>query len=105
MSRTRFVVLSASRFQSDWEAAQRGDMIQLYGGTSSTNRAIGGPHTTFVQTNANTNGSTSSTYNWLDSNWATPEDGIVRAHNMSIVNMLWMMAYSPSYGFTVYRLY
>lgn len=108
------VVLSRSRFQSDWETARRGDIMQMFVGTSS-NRANGGPHTTFIQTDYNTNGGTSCSgsptssvntegCNWLDSNWSPNLDGIVRAHNMSMNTMIKMAAYSPSYGFTVYRL-
>ena len=98
------VVLSQSRFSSDWQTARRGDIIQLYGGTLSSDRSAGSPHTTFIQTDYNTNGSTSATSNWLDSNFAWPEDGIVRAHNITMQTMMNMMAYSSSYGFTIYRL-
>ena len=47
------VVLSRSRFVSDWETARRGDIMQMYYRCSS---AFGGTiyqHTTFVQTNYN----------------------------------------------------
>lgn len=104
------VVLSKSRFQSDWETARRGDLIQMYIGANSSNRASSTPHTTLVQTDFNVNGgstcSSSDTTgcNWLDSNWSSSLDGIVRAHNISMNTMILMTAYSPDYGFTVYRL-
>lgn len=112
------VVLSRSRFLSDWETARRGDIMQMYVGTSSANRAAGGPHTVFVQTDFNVLGTTGSTgtcqfgsttsatystgCNWLDSNWVGVE--IVGAHNVSMDTMMKMAAYSSLYGFTVYRL-
>lgn len=93
------VVLSRSRFLSDWETARRGDIIQMYGSAG-----LSGPHTTFIQTNYNANGSTSATYNWLDSNWSETADGIVRAHNVSMETMMLWMAKDVNYGFTLYRL-
>lgn len=107
------VVLSQSRFESDWRTARRGDIIQLYGGTNSTNRANGGPHTAFVQTdyndstascNSGTSGQDTPHCNWLDSNWASPADQIVRSRRVTIDTMMLMMAYASNYGFTVYRL-
>lgn len=109
------VVLSYSRFQSDWQTARRGDIMQMYVGTSQSDRSVGGPHTAFIQTDFNANGTTSCSgaatqatntegCNWLDSNWAAPQDGLVRAHNMTMDSMMRMAAYSSLYGFTVYRL-
>lgn len=101
------VVLSQSRFQSDWQTARRGDIIQMFGGNSD-NRGLGIPHTTFVQTNSNSNGgadcsgSVTTGCNWLDSNWVAANT--VGAHNFSMAEMIKRMAYSSSYGFTVYRL-
>lgn len=99
------VVLSRSRFQSDWETARRGDIMQMYVGTDSSNRGVGGPHTTFVQTDYNANstcGGDTTGCNWLDSNWVA--SNTVGAHNVSMDTMMKMVAYSSSYGFTVYRL-
>lgn len=107
------VVLSRSRFVSDWETARRGDIIQMYGGTLNSARGTGGPHTTFIQTDFNANGGTTcsgaatssvntSGCNWLDSNWVGPNT--VGAHNVTLEHMMKMVAYSSDYGFTVYRL-
>lgn len=104
------VVLSRSRFQSDWETARRGDIMQMYGDYSGTNKCDGGgPHTAFVQTNYNVNGSSSTCggssttgCNWLDSNWTAAYTA--GAHNVSMETMMKMMACSSSFGFTVYRI-
>lgn len=101
------VVLSRSRFQSDWQTARRGDMMQMYVATSSSRRDLGGPHTTFIQTDYNANGTCVSGgdttgCNWLDSNWVSAL--VVGVHNVSMNDMMKMTAYSSSYGFTVYRL-
>jgi hypothetical protein len=109
------VVLSKSRFQSEWQSARRGDIIQMYVGTLAANRGSANPHTALVQTDYNANGGTSRSdnslqsantdgCNWLDSNWSSPEDGRVRAHNTTTDQMMLMAVYSPKYGFTVYRL-
>lgn len=94
------VVLSNSRFTSDWQTARRGDIIQMYGGTSSSTRGTGGPHTTFVQVNYNAG------TNWLDANWVenTSHVRVVGEHAVSMSDMMKMVAYSTSYGFTVYRI-
>lgn len=87
------VVLSRSRFVSDFESAWRGDAIQMYfrPGASAT------PHTTLVQTNLN-----SGSNNWIDSNWNLDER--VTQHTVSVDQMIRWTARSSSYGFTVYRL-
>lgn len=102
------VVLSHSRFKSDWETARRGDAMQMYfkPGSKST------PHTVLVQTDYNANGGTSCSgadnspvntegCNWLDSNWNLDE--IVRVHNYSMEQMIKATARNAEYGFTVYR--
>jgi hypothetical protein len=101
------VVLSRSRFQSDWQTAIRGDIMQMYAGTTtSKNRSLSSPHTTFVQTNSNANGTCTATdttgCNWLDSNWV--KTNYVGAHNVAMDDMIRMSAFSASYGFTIYRL-
>jgi hypothetical protein len=100
------VVLSQSRFSSDWQTARRGDIMQMFVGTSSANRSLAGPHTAFVQTDYNANGtctvSDSTGCNWLDSNWMAAD--IVGAHAITMNDMMKMAAYGAAYGFTVYRL-
>lgn len=109
-------VISYSRFQSDWQTARRGDIMQMYGdfGTNKCDGAGLTPHTTFVQVDRNsTSGSCSGTTesssntgcNWLDANWRQVSGvGYVYAHDMEMESMIKGMACSSSYGFTVYRL-
>lgn len=101
------VVISKSRIQSDWETARRGDIIQMKVGLQVRSNPT--PHTTFVQTDYNANGGSSTCgssvttgCNWLDSN--SNFDGIVRARNRSLNDFITAVAYSTSYGFTIYRL-
>ncbi len=109
------VVLSYSRFQSDWQTARRGDIMQMYIGGSANPRNSSTPHTAFVQTDYNENGTTTCSgdpmsqtntqgCNWLDSNWSPDHDGKVRAHNMSLDKAIKIATCQPAYGFTVYRL-
>ncbi|HAU66009.1 TPA: hypothetical protein DCW61_01550 [Candidatus Uhrbacteria bacterium] len=112
------VVMSYSRFKSDWETARRGDIMQMYGDFGSNKCDDSGltPHTTFVQVDYNTSQNCSNTSscsqdsssagcNWLDANWVTCSNmKSVGVHNMSMDSMLKSMAYSPSYGFTVYQI-
>lgn len=102
-------VISYSRFQSDWQTARRGDIMQMYADFTGSNKCDGqGPHTTFVQTDYNTNGtstcsgSTTTGCNWLDSNWTATNT--VGAHNQSMESMIKSMACFSTSGFTVYRL-
>lgn len=116
------VVLSQSRFKSDWETARRGDIIQMYIRLAGTKTGTDGklveytpyttPHTTFVQTDLNAIGMTVSGgtcvvtnttgCNWLDSNWV--KSVTVGAHNTTMNEMMVRTAYSSDLGFTVYRL-
>lgn len=101
------VVISYSRFVSDWQTARRGDIMQMYLGPYASNRASSTPHTTLVQTDYNSTsgtctGGTTTGCNWLDSNWTAANT--VGAHNQTLESMIRSTAYSADYGFTIYRL-
>jgi hypothetical protein len=87
------VVLSRSRFVSDFQTARRGDAMQMYIETSNGTT----PHTAIVQTDFN-----SGSNNWVDSNWVKAET--VGQHPVSVDQMMRWTARKPSYGFTVYKL-
>ena len=91
------VVLSRSRFESDYATAQRGDVLQMYVAPNTVGTRT--PHTAIIQTayNAGTN-------NWLDSNFAYPEDGIVREHTVPVNTMIKYAARYADLGFNVYRV-
>lgn len=91
------VALSYSRFQSDWQTARRGDIMQMRvdAGSNKCDNSGRTPHTTFVQVNYNTG------TNWLDANW--PSAGI-REHAISMETMMKMVACNSDAGFTVYRI-
>lgn len=101
------VVLSRSRFVSDWETARRGDIMQMRLGPYSANRDTDTPHTTFVQTDYNSTSGVckvadTTGCNWLDSNWVAAST--VGAHNISLESMIKAVVFRSDYGFTVYRL-
>jgi len=87
------VILSRSRFVSDFETARRGDAMQMQIETSNGVT----PHTTLVQSDYN-----AGTNNWLDSNWVAAN--IVGQHTVTVEQMMRWVARKASYGFTVYRL-
>ncbi|MEK7131949.1 MAG: hypothetical protein AAB833_00340 [Patescibacteria group bacterium] len=116
------VLLSDSRFTSDWETAGRGDIIQMYRcwGRSDCGKNTS-PHTTFVQTAKNKSDLLNCLYadrfnpvgkttgcNWLDSNFYTGapdfKSNTPAAHDFSREKMMLDVAYSSTYGFTVYQL-
>jgi hypothetical protein len=91
------VVLSRSRFSSDFGTALRGDVMQMYG-DFTTNQTQINPHTAIVLTDGNTG------TNWIDSNWCTGNCEVVSQHTVSLDAMMKYMNRLSTFGFTVYRI-
>jgi len=87
------VVLSLSRFASDFMTARRGDVVQMYMQTSAGIN----PHTAIVQNDFNAGAN-----NWLDANWVGVN--IVGEHTVTVTDMIRWCARRPTFGFTVYRI-
>lgn len=95
------VALSYSRFQSDWQTARRGDIMQMRvdAGSNKCDNSGRTPHTTFVQVDYNAG------TNWLDANWGTGSASPgIREHAISMETMMKMVACNSDSGFTVYRI-